>query len=236
MRPPARLILTGAALLVVAACNNDATVAPSLSAPPRVLGSAALAALATPSTVDFVIPVAGGHVAILGGVYNLDVSANAVCDPNAQDSRDGYAAAAWDSSCTPATADITVHATLQWSHNRMWVDFSPALRFVPTQTVTVSTDLLSPAVRFYGQDAAGAIGDNSNGRSKDWGILYAPVIDGKPIDDSKNDLSVRTTIDFGTGRISRRIKHFSGYNILTSQACIVSPDDPYCVEFGDGHP
>jgi hypothetical protein len=231
MRPPARLILSGAALLVAASCVNDASVAPSLSAPPSVSASPALRALATPTSTDFVIPVAGGHIAILGGVYDLDVPANAVCDPQAEDSQAGYAAGAWDADCTPATSDITVHATLMWTHNRLWVDFSPAIRFVPSQTVTLSTDLMAGAVRYYAaRDAAGYAYDNSNGRSRKWGIAYSSEIDGRPIDDSKADASVHTQIDFATGKIGRRVRHFSGYSIMTGLECIVSPDDPYCIE------
>ena len=179
-----------------------------------------------PTTVDFVIPAAGGQVTLFG-LYTLDVPANAVCDPNAQDSRDGYAAGAWDAPCTVLTTDITVHATLQWSHNRLWADFSPSLRFDPNQTVTISTGLMAPLVRYYADENNH---DASNGRSKKWGILFSSSINGQPIDDAKSDPSVRTVIDFSTGRISRRIKHFTGYNILTGEACTPSPDDPFCVE------
>jgi hypothetical protein len=228
MRHPARLLLTGAALLVVTACNNDSSVAPLRGAPPTISGSPALAALATPTGVDIVIPVEGGRVSVLG-IYTLDFPANAVCDPNAQDSQDGYAAAAWDAPCTAATSDITVTATLKWSHNRLWADFSPSLRFVPSKTVTISTYLMSPIVRYY---ADGNNGDGSNGRSRTWGILFAPSIDGQPVDDSRADASLRTVINFGTGTISRQIKHFTGYNIATGATCVVSPDDPFCVEVG----
>ena len=181
-----------------------------------------------PTVVTFVIRVAGGRVPIRG-LYTLDFPANAVCDPNAQDSKEGYADAAWDASCTPAKGDITVHVTLKWSHNRWWADFSPSLRFVPSQTVTISTELMSPIVRYY---ADGNNGDGSNGRSRTWGILFAPSIDGQPVDDSRADASLRTVINFGTGTISRRFKHFTGYNIATGATCVVSPDDPFCVEVG----
>src|SRR5207248_791468 len=130
MRPPARLILSGAALLLVVSCVNDAPVTPSLSAPP-VAGSPALASVVDPTPFDVVIPAGGGHISV-AGLFALDVPASAVCDPDAQDSQDGYAAAAWDSACTPATTDITVHATLHWSNTHLWADFAPALRFVPT--------------------------------------------------------------------------------------------------------
>jgi hypothetical protein len=230
MRPPARLILSGAALLVAVSCVNDASVAPSLSAPPTA--SPALKSIVVPASSDFVIPAAGGRISI-AGFYTLDVPANAVCDPNAQDSQDGYAAGAWDSDCTPATTDITVHVTMQWSHNRLWADFSPALRFVPAAIVTLSTDITSSGVRNYaGYDALGRAFDNSNGRSRMWGILYSTQIDGIPSDDSRADPAVTTAVDFSTGKISRRVKHFSGYSILTNMECTVSPDDPYCIEIG----
>jgi len=233
MRHPARLLLTGAALLVATACNNESSVAPHRGAPPTVAGSPALAALATSASVDFVIPAAGGRVTILG-MYTLDAPANAVCDPNAQDSRDGYAAGDWDAPCTATTSDVAVHVTLKWSHNRLWADFSPALRFVPSANVTLSTDLLAPIVRFYGRNDDGQIGDFSEGRSRKWGLAYASSIDGKPVNDAKNDPSLRSVVDFGSGRISRRIKHFSGYNIFTGLACVVDPNDPFCIEVEGG--
>jgi hypothetical protein len=228
MRPPVRLIASGAVLLVVASCVNDASVAPSLSAPP----APALASIVVPASSDFVIPAGGGQISV-AGFYTLDVPANAVCDPNAQDSQDGYAASAWDSSCTPATTDIVVHVTMQWSHNRLWADFSPALRFVPTAAVTLSTDIVSTGVRGYaGRDADGHAFDNSNGRSAKWAILYSTAIDAVPIDDARLDSSVRSRIDFESGKISRRIKHFSGYSVTTGLECTVSIDDPYCIEIG----
>lgn len=178
------------------------------------------------------IPVGGGHVSIRG-MYMLDFPANAVCDPNAKDTQNGYAAAAWDAPCTVATTDITVHATLKWSHDRLWVDFSPSLRFNPSKTVTLSSDLLAPIVRYY---ADANNGDGSGGASRQWGIFFAPSIDAPPVDDSRADASIRTSINFRTGRVSRRAKHFTGYNLVTGTwGCIVMPSDPYCVEMSDKH-
>lgn len=224
MRPPARLLLTGAALLVVASCSTDSAIAPSRSGAPVISGNPALRALATPTSVDFVIPAAGGEVSLLG-MYTLSFPANAVCDPNAQDSQDGYASQSWDASCTAATTDIAVHATLKWSRNRLWVDFAPALRFVPSETVTLSTDVLAPLVRYYGPGAV------AYGLTRGWGIGYNSAIEAAVSDDSRFDASVRTAINGSTGRISRRVKHFSGYSLTTGLACDYSLGDPDCVWF-----
>jgi hypothetical protein len=90
--------------------------------------------------------------------------------------------------------------------------------------------VMTPIVRYYGQDANGHVGDMSDGRSRKWGIFYSGTIDGHPVDDASVDPSIDTIIDFSTGRISRRVKHFSGYSIMTGAECTVSPDDPFCVE------
>lgn len=227
MRPPARLFLTGAALLVAASCYSDAPVAPENAAAPVISGNPALHALATPATVDFVIPAEGGQVSILG-MYTLSFPANSVCDPDAEDSQEGYASKSWDSACTPATEDVAVHATLKWSYDRLWADFAPAIRFVPGHSVTISTDILGPIVRYYG---------GGSGSAKKWGISYSSSIEGAVSDDSKSDRSLRTRVDANSGRITRRIKHFSGYMIAVGltvgMPCIPVIADPNCVWVDD---
>ncbi len=183
----------------------------------------------SPVTVDVVLPAVGGSVSVLG-LYTLDLPAGAVCDPNAADTQAGYASGAWDSACTAATSDVTVHATVKWSNHRLWVDFS-SVRFVPTKTVTLSTDVLASLVRYYGQN-----GLTTYGFAKKMGLLFASSIDGAPANDAKGDLSLMTYINYTTGRISRRVKHFTGYSIVTGLECEVTPDDPYCVEMDEPPP
>jgi hypothetical protein len=227
MRPPARLFFTGAALVVAASCYNDAPVAPEGDAEMVVRGNSALQALAVPTSIDLVIPAAGGQVSVLG-LYTLTFPANAVCDPDAADSQAGYASQNWDAPCTVATRDVAVRATLKWSYGQLWADFAPALRFVPSKTVTLHTDILAPLVRYYGSRAVGL------GLARQWGIGYMTGIEGQMSDDSKSDASVRTKI-YSSGRIARRIKHFSGYFIVTGpnagRPCEPSPDNPWCVWF-----
>src|SRR5687768_14801768 len=110
MRLPARFFLTGAAVFAVSSCSSDQAAAPTI---PSVSGHAVLRALATETTYDFVVPTTGTTVNLLGA-YALNFPAGSVCDPNAADTKAGYAAAQWDAPCTVATQNINVRATLKW--------------------------------------------------------------------------------------------------------------------------
>jgi hypothetical protein len=227
MRHPARILLTGAALLVSVSCYQETTVAPH--AAPSIRGNAAFAEVAaSPVTVDFVIPAAGGHINVFG-LYYLDVPAQAVCDPNAKDSQDGYAAAAWDAPCTVSNSDIPVHVTLSVSHDRLYADFSPSLRFVPGKSVSLSTDLWAPVLQYYGSEEAWP-------DYRKLGLFFAPEGGAPPVLDAREDLSLRTQIDWISGRVSRRIKHFTGYNVTAGVECTPDPSDPFCVEMDDPPP
>ena len=219
MRLPARIILTGAAALVVSSCYGDAAVSPA--GLPTVSGNAVLRALVVETSVDFVIPAAGGTINVLGA-YTLTFPANAVCDPNASDTQTGYANAAWDAPCTPATGDIAVRATLRHVNGVLYSDFQPALRFVPSETVTIATDLLAPVVHYF--DQAGV--------TQGWAIGHTAAI-GAPLEfDALQDPSVRTIVVGSTGRVFRRIKHFSGYSVATGDGyvpCDPAEGNPLCI-------
>jgi hypothetical protein len=211
MRNPARLLLSGAALVLSASCIGDQAVSPH--AIPDISGNPALRALAVAQTVDLTIPVAGGSVSILG-VYTLEVPAGAVCDPNAADTQTGYANHDWDASCTPATGDTPIQATVKYSAGKLYVDFAPALRFVPSKTVRLSTDILAPTVAYFGQ----------NDLSLGFEFPYASAIDASGVADALTDPSLRTVVVGSTGKVYRRVKHFSGYFIVTGEGYI--PCDP----------
>ncbi len=222
MRLPARLLLTGAALVISASCFGDRSVAPADI--PTVDGNPVLRALVVAQSVDLVIPASGATLNILG-VYTLKVPAGAVCDPNAQDSQTGYATADWDAPCTPATGDIAIRATAKWSSGgRLYVDFTPALRFVPGKRVTLSTDIMAPVVRSL----------KAAGIQEGWAMNYTPGIDAIGFADALVDPSLRTHVNGSTGRVWRQIKHFSGYFLLGSiggvrVACDPEAGDPLCV-------
>jgi hypothetical protein len=223
MRLPARFLLTGAAALVVISCYSDNAVAPA--SPPVISGNAVLRALVVETSVDFVIPAAGGTINVLGA-YTLTFPANAVCDPNAADTQAGYASGEWDSECTVASGDIAVRATLRHVNGVLYSDFQPALRFAPNANVTISTDLLAPVVRYY--DEAGL--------ATGWSISHTTAI-GAPLEyDAFLDSSVRTVVIGSTGRVFRRIKHFSGYSVATGEGyipCDPAEGNPLCIWYDD---
>lgn len=224
MRLPARLLLTGAVLVVSASCFGDGSVAPAGA--PTIAGNPALRALAVAQSVDLVIPAAGGDISVFD-VYTLHFPANAVCDPNAADTQEGYASQSWDAPCTPATGDIAIRATAKWtSDGKLYVDFQPALRFVPSANVTIGTSVFAPVIKY--RDDAGV----TNG----WSIAYSTGIDGVGVADALTDSSLRTVIVGNTGRMYRRIKHFSGYFIVWDEGmipCDPNAGNPLCVWVDD---
>jgi hypothetical protein len=189
---------------------------------PTLTGArAAVAAVAAGSTTQFVIRPSGSTVNLFG-VFRLSVPAGSVCDP------------AIGGGCVPITAPVAVTATIKETNGRVWVDFQPHLDFVNSPArntwVTISTDLYADYI------TANRIAISSN-RSllRKYGILYAASIGGLPIDEvaTLGDRSLNTRFSVKTGRLWRRILHFSGYHIITEEECEPTPGDPYCIEIDD---
>ena len=223
MRLPARLLLTGAAVIAVSSCSPDRAAAPAGS--PTIHGSSVLRALVIAQTVDFVIPAAGGSVDLLGA-FTLTFPAGAVCDPNAEDTQIGYANQDWDAPCTSATEDIPVRAVLKYADGTLYADFQRALRFVPDQQVILSTSVIAGQVQWQ----------NELGITQGWPIQFSPGIGADGISDAIADPSVRTVVVGRTGKVFRRIKHFTGYLIATEGGwapCDPSEGNPLCVWIDD---
>jgi hypothetical protein len=222
MRLPARFLLTGAAVIAVSSCSPDRAAAPGY---PTVNGSSVLRALIVAQTVDFVIPASGGSIDLLGA-YTLTFPEGAVCDPSAADTQTGYANQDWDAPCTVATGDVAVRAVLKWSNGKLYADFQPALRFVADKRVTIGTSLLAGAVQEQ----------NESGEMRGWSIQYTFGIDQVGYFDALNDASLRTVVVGSTGRVYRRIKHFSGYLAHVGEAfvpCDPTEGNPLCVWVDD---
>jgi hypothetical protein len=151
-----------------------------------------------------------------GGVYRVGnhavvFPARSVCEP----STSNYAAAQWDAPCAPATSAIQVHAIVKKDGARTWVDFSPELRFVPSDNPAqwVWLFIKTPGARH-------AHGDLSR-----FNILYAGSIGGATVNDAATDATMRTYVDTRSGTTFRRVKHFSGYLGTSGFACDPTAED-----------
>jgi len=208
------LLLAGA----LAACS-DGTVAPPsqhVSGPSAVGGSTADLTQVDTTRFSFVIDPSQKTSYYLGSGNTITFPAGTLCDP----STSTYGMGHWDDPCNVATAPLTVNAKA-WLDRRGHprVDFDKQIRFVPGNDPTKWVVLSFT-------DFAEAYTITSS-------VLYCPNVNaGHCIDESKSDPSLVTYKDPITGRMSRRIKHFSGYNVFSGQPCTPSPDDPDCIDAG----
>ena len=146
------------------------------------------------ASVDFVISPNGGIVDL--GNHAVVFPANSVCDP----ATSSYGPGTWDDPCTPLQAPIKVHAEVRRTNGQTAVDFTPSLRFVPSNDPARWVWLV-----LYTPSAVGKA-DLSG-----FNILWESGPGAPGIDETPLDSSLRTYIDTWQGISLRRIKHFSGY-------------------------
>lgn len=151
---------------------------------------------------EFVVGPSGG--VFFTGNHAVVFPAGSICDP----AKSSYGAGTWDQPCAALRTSIRVHAVVRTERGRAWVDFSPALRFVPSTHASrwVWMYMYAPA----------AVGARDLDR---FNILYATSIGGEVIDETTTDPSLRTYVDTRAGIVHRRIKHFSGYTSSSGYAC-----------------
>jgi hypothetical protein len=180
------------------------------------------AGIGAPEIYKFDITPSGGTIA-LADRFTLNFPANAVCDPSSS----SYGVGHWDEDCTPTTKTISVTAKVWVGETRLLVDFSPNLRFVPSANVTISTDLLAPIL-------AGRT-DLPNGALSKYELLYSSDLGSSTRRETIDDSTVKTYIDLTTGRVWRRLKHFSGYVTVYGEPCTPAYEgDPDCVWSDEG--
>ena len=187
-------------LAVLAACSDHAT-APTGDAvpmaPPRL--DVIVDYMAPDSTsADITVTSTGGSFTL--GAHTVVFPANSICDP----ATSSYGPGTWDEPCLPATEPIKIHAEVRGKNSRAWIDFTPALRFVPT------TDP-SQYVMIYMRSKDAAHANEFNKRR--FGILYMPAIGELGISEAEDDPTLITYVSPSRGIVYRRIKHFSGYNV-----------------------
>lgn len=127
------------------------------------------------------------------GASHLDIPANAVCDLASS----SYGAKYWDDSCTPQTDTFTVTAVVRnAATDHPSVDFEPALRFSPDKNV---------GLFLYVTDSA----------TLDASRLVKYCNATGCVDESIADPSLASSVDLANRVVFRRIKHFSGFIVLS---------------------
>lgn len=229
MRENLRFIAVGLSLMILAGCSDSANIP---SAPTRSIAAAAPAFDYSSGgsfgdrTADYTVTSRGGSFSV-NGLFTVDFPANSVCNPD----RSTYGATEWDKPCSTLRdgESIKIRARISLTPHGLGVDFSPELRFNPNTTVTISTDIFAPVLR-SGRDYFLSHPGSLNFLA----VSYIQALGASPIADYRSDHSLITTVDLGTGKIWRRIKHFSGYYNTNGEACVPSPDLPDCVFVDDG--
>ncbi len=127
------------------------------------------------------------------GPNHLDIPAYGVCNLLTS----GYGAAYWNRSCNPQLLPVTLTVVIKnAASDHPSINFFPAMRFNPAKTVQLF--MYAPNV--------------SAADAKNWLMSYCPDM-GKCVDESLNDTSLATVIDYGNDMLFRRVKHFSGYTV-----------------------
>lgn len=193
-------ILIAGLALIATACGD-------VIAPPRSDDASALTRVGGPLSlarngyvgpnakyVDVTIPAKGGVVTV--GDFTVTFPANAVCNPR----NSGYGAGTWDNPCHSLKKDYDLRAAYWVEHGEPFVEFLADIRFNPEKNVILSVSL--PGLK-------------GSTDSKD--ILYWSRTGQTTtrVSESSTDESVRSFFDSVSGKLSRRIKHFSGY-VVTS--------------------
>jgi hypothetical protein len=202
-------------LLAASAACSDSAVAPP-SQPSRAItatGGGASASLSGWDTLrfSFVIDPSRNVSYPLGLGNSITFPAGSLCDPLTS----SYGPGTWDQPCTVASGPLTVYAKA-WldASGDPRIDFTPSIRFVPT---------LNPAgwVTLSFTDHSAALNPLS-------AILYCRTVSSACVDESLTDPTLTTVKDPVAGKLTRRVKHFSGYNVAAGGDCSVTADDPTC--------
>ena len=150
---------------------------------------------------DFVVDPSSDQT-IRAGNHTVFFPANSICDP----ATSGYGEDMWDAPCDPLQAPITLHVTWSSKYGHAFIDFQPALRFVPTSDparyvmITMRDDWdLDPSYHYP--------------------IFWQRPSDGDWVDESLNDPSMTSVVDLPGNHVARRLKHFIGYLVGVGEIC-----------------
>jgi len=191
MRYPRNLALF-ALIAAIGACSENAL---SPAHEQRIIsGDPASMALSQNDTLRFSFTVLPQYTtsASLGQGNWIVFPPSSICDPTTS----GYGLEYWDQACQPKS-DSTVISVQAWldANGHPNLDFSPAVRFVPSDTQSVLIRMADHTT-------------DTNLK-----ILYCHTFgDTTCVDEAATDSSLMTQED-ASGGYYRRIRHFSGYNV-----------------------
>ena len=124
------------------------------------------------------------------GAHLINIPAGAICALESD-----YGTTSWDQACDPLVGSVDITASVfVGPDGEPYVDFQPAMRFVPTKEVMLF--LVEP---------------RTDG-SKRSTVKYCNN-DGLCVDESLTDTSLRPFRVDTTSILGRRVKHFSGYTV-----------------------
>jgi hypothetical protein len=196
-------VLAGASTALLGACQADRAMGTD---PVLAKGSSTTSGSGSTDTtrVSIRLTVTSGTSTYVIGAHKIVFGAGlaSICSP----SKSSYGNTEWDKPCTAATSDVTI-AAKSWydAYGHPQVDFSPALRFVPTsdpaRMVMLYLKDRAEASRLVGRQILYCLKFTSSGKGNT-----------SCVDESLVDPTLATYLDTN-GFLVRRIKHFSGYNV-----------------------
>lgn len=146
------------------------------------------------------------------GINSIRIPAGTICDP----ATSSYGPGTWDAPCAPARQPIELTLTLSAMGGGMVVHFGHDLRFAPSS---------DPARQVILRSEVPNLLDSSIPTSA-YAILWVPTGTQQLVDEGATDPSLATVVDRIDGRLTRRLKHFSGYyvNLGFQQQCDATVD------------
>jgi len=184
-----------AALLALGAvaCSDSPTTARARENAPKLVAPslAAYYAFGVSFTLDPRVPQT-----LKFGPHTVKFPAYSICDPVTS----GYGEGTWDNECSPLQQPIVITATFTLNDGHALIDFQPSIRFVPSEDPAQWVTLTMSEPYELNTD-------------EPYSILWQRPADGSWVDEGAQDPTMNASTNLGSNSVTRRIKHFSGYNV-----------------------
>lgn len=153
--------------------------------------------------VDFTVDRRGGWFVV--GRNAVYFPPSSICEP----ATSGYGPATWDLPCRPASRPVAIRGRAGSGVNdRGWIHFDTDLRFVPSSDPAHWVRIYMWTEKAREEKPADFLEEE-----KTFKILWVPSVGRARVDEAKTDATLATQVLWGTGLVTRRVKHFSGYQV-----------------------